>query len=179
MAELGAADLAAAREAVKLQVRIATAGEDAIVAQLARTAVSLCEAFCGQILVARAAEEVIGATRDWRRLAAEPVSAITGVDGLPAEGAAFPLAVGRYAVDIDDDGIGRVRVIDAGIAGRVRVTYAAGLAPSWAQLPPPLAQGIVCLAAHLYVHRTEAAEVAPPAAVAALWRPWRRLEVAA
>lgn len=178
-AEIGPADLAAVREAVKIQARIGTAGEDALVGQLAQTAIGLCEAFCGQLMVLRAVEEVLGVSREWRALAAMPVASITGVEGIPAEGAAFPLAAARYAIDIDADGVGRLRVIDGGIAGRVRVSYAAGLATSWRQIPAPLAQGIVCLAAHLYAHRVDATEVAPPAAVAALWRPWRRLAVAA
>lgn len=179
MAELGAADLIAARDQVKVQARIGLANEDALVTQLARTAFSLCEAFCGQALILRDAQEVIAVRSGWQRLSAAPVTAITAVDGLPGEGAAFRLPVDRYAIDIDEDGIGRVRVIDAGIAGRLRVGYAAGLAAAWADLPAPLAQGIVCLAAHLYAHRSDAAEAAPPAAVAALWRPWRRLEIGA
>jgi len=43
-------------------------------------------------------------------------------------------------------------------------------------LPEPLRQGIVRLAAHLYTVRGEA-EAPPPACVAALWRPWRRLRL--
>lgn len=41
----------------------------------------------------------------------------------------------------------------------------------WAEVAAPVAQGIVLLTAHLVEHRE--ADVAPPAAVAALWRPFR------
>jgi uncharacterized phiE125 gp8 family phage protein len=54
---------------------------------------------------------------------------------------------------------------------RVAVRYRAGLAADWAALPAPLAHGAVLLAAHLFENRD--AGRAPPAAVAALWRPYR------
>jgi hypothetical protein len=44
-------------------------------------------------------------------------------------------------------------------------------------LPAPVMQGVVLLAAHLFEHRD--ASAAPPAAVAALWRPYRRLRLLA
>jgi hypothetical protein len=40
-----------------------------------------------------------------------------------------------------------------------------------------VAQGVVLLAAHLFEHRGDGAT--PPAAVAALWRPYRRLGIGA
>ncbi|QDX27374.1 phage gp6-like head-tail connector protein [Sphingomonas suaedae] len=57
---------------------------------------------------------------------------------------------------------------------RVAVSYEAGLADNWAGLPPPVAQGVVLLAAHLF----EARGAQPPAVVTALWRPWRRMRLA-
>jgi uncharacterized phiE125 gp8 family phage protein len=177
LAELGAADLAAARDATKLYARIAGTAEDGLITALARTAIGLCEAFCGQAVILRGAVEVLNAAAEWRRLEVAPVSAITLVEGLRAEGAAFAMPVGSYAIDIDAEGVGWVRVSDPGAAGRVRVTYQAGLATAWAELPASLAQGIVRLATHLYVHRDGADDSAPPAAVSALWRPWRRVEL--
>jgi uncharacterized phiE125 gp8 family phage protein len=94
---------------------------------------------------------------------------------LPAEGAAFALPADSYAIDIDANGDGWVRVTAAGAAGRVRMTFAAGAAAGWGDLPPPIAQGVVLLAAHCLEARIEGA--APPAVVAALWRPWRRMRL--
>ena len=71
---------------------------------------------------------------------------ITAVEGLPAEGAAFTLPAESYAIDIDAEGNGWVRVTTPGAAGRVRVTYLAGLADDWDRLPEPLRQGVVRLA---------------------------------
>jgi uncharacterized phiE125 gp8 family phage protein len=179
LAELPAADIAATREAVKQFARIVQEDEDPVIDALAASALLLCESFCGQVLIARGAEEVIGAAATWTALAARPVRAIAGVDGLPAEGAVFPLPVEAYGIDIAPDGGGWVRVTQPGAAGRVRVRYEAGLASGWAQVPPPVAQGVVRLALHLFVNRDDASAAAvPPAAVAALWRPWQRLRLA-
>ena len=74
-----------------------------------------------------------------------------------------------------------MRVIAPGAAGRVAVSFTAGLAADWGALPPPLAQGVAMLIAHLFNDRDGGR--APPAAVAALLRPYRamrlRREVAA
>lgn len=177
MAALPSAALADACAAVKLYARVERAAEDALIEDLAATALLLCEAFCGRIAVAREAVEVLPCGGRWRRLGANPVRSITAVEGLPAEGATFALPVGAYAIDIDAEGVGWVRVTAPGAAGRVRVTYQAGLASGWDALPEPLRQGAVRLATHLFTHRDEAREGAPPAAVAALWRPWRRVGV--
>ena len=63
-----------------------------------------------------------------------------------------------------------------GAAGRVRVHYSAGLAAHWDGVPEALRQGIVRLAAFGYSERS--AQAAVPAAVTALWRPWRRMVIA-
>ena len=44
-------------------------------------------------------------------------------------------------------------------------------AQDWASVPAPIAHGVTMLVAHLFDHRES--DVAPPAAVAALWRPYR------
>jgi uncharacterized phiE125 gp8 family phage protein len=51
------------------------------------------------------------------------------------------------------------------------------MAPDWTGLPEALRQGVVRLAAHFYTHRTAAEDEGPPAAVTALWRPWRRMRL--
>lgn len=53
----------------------------------------------------------------------------------------------------------------------------AAAAADWAELPPGLTEGIIRFAAHLYRDRDggpgSLGTREPPAAVAALWRPWR------
>lgn len=177
MASIAVADRTAAREAVKRYARIEQTSEDGLIEDLAVTALLLCEAFCGRIALLRAGDVVLPASGSWTPLRANPVVAITAVEGLPAEGAAFALPAESYAIDIDADGTGWVRVTQPGAAGRVRVRFQAGQAPAWDGLAEPLRQGVVRLATHLFSHRDDPAEAAPPAAVAALWRPWQRLRV--
>lgn len=171
-----AAALEAARDAIKAHLRIAGDAEDALIERHAATALALGEAFAGTAWIAREWQETLSAGSAWQRLATAPVTAITAVEGLPADGAAFALAGDAYAIDIDAHGEGWVRVTEPGAAGRVRVTFDAGAAAEWDDLPPPIAQGAVLLAAHLFEGRGD--DTAPPGAVAALWRPWRRMRLA-
>lgn len=164
----------ALREA-KAYLRMAGGDEDEMLARLLAAAGAQCEAFTGKVLVARGFEETAAASAGWRRLGRGPVLAITGVEAVRADGIGVPLSAGAYAIDIDARGDGWVRVTEAGGATRVRVTYQAGLAGGWAGLPEALRQGVVRLAVDLYAHRDAEAGRAPPAAVTALWRPWRRL----
>ena len=149
--------------------------EGALLARLATAAVGLGERFLGQSMFVRGHEDVLPVSTAWQRLRAAPVIAIQGVIALPIGGMPSVLAVGGYALDIDAGGDGWVRVAAADGAGRVAVSYTAGLADGWAALPEPIAQGCVALVAHLFEHRDGVAM--PPAAVAALWRPFRRLQL--
>lgn len=170
--------LAPARDEAKAYLRIEHTDEDALLDRLMADAAALAEAFTAQQLLQRDVVETLSAGSGWQRLSSAPVRSITGVEGLPADGAAFPLPVDSYGIDIDAHGQGWVRVTNAGAAGRVSVSLSAGLAADWAGLPEPVRLGIIRLAAHLHAHRDAADDVGPPAAVAALLRPWRRLRLA-
>ncbi|MCD2325531.1 hypothetical protein LQ953_16050 [Sphingomonas sp. IC-56] len=163
--------LAAARDAAKAHLRIAGSAEDDALTAHVAAALALCEAFTGTSLVTREWQETLPADRGWRRLGTTPVVAIHSVSD--AGGVAMPAA--SYAIDLDAFGQGWVRVTAPGGTRLVRVGYRAGLAAGWDALPAPIAQGVVLLAAHLFEAR--AIGGAPPAAVAALWRPWRRVRL--
>lgn len=95
-----------------------------------------------------------------------------------ANGSRSTLAASAYIIDLDADGGGRVRVTLPGEAARLAVFVTAGLAPSWEALPDGLRHGLLRLAAHQHREReTSGAGPIPPAAVAALWRPWRRMRL--
>ena len=162
-------DRAAALAEVKAMLRLVSVEEDALIAALAETALGLAEQFIGQALIARELRDVLPVSAAWQRLAYAPVRSIGAVAAV--DGAA--LASEAYAIDIDAAGDGWVRVIDAGGAGRVAVTFVAGLADGWGAIPAPIRQGAVLLAAHLFTERDAASAV--PAAVTALWRPFRRM----
>lgn len=162
---------------VKTSLRIANGDEDALAGGLIGSAASLCEQFTGRVLLRRSFSEVIAASSAWARLQAGPVQAILGVEALALDGSVQSLASDAYAVDIDAGGAGWVRVTAPTGGARVRVRYQAGIAADWTGLPEGLRHGIVRLAAHLYTQRDRVDEAGPPAAVTALWRPWRRLRV--
>ena len=153
---------------VKAYKRIEHEAEDGLIAALVRTAAGLCEGFTGQALIAREVVETLPVSSEWRRLAITPVRSIDAVGELPVDG---------YAIDIDANGDGWVRVTQAGAVARLSVIYQAGMAAEWNGVPEALRQGIVRLVAHLHAHRDRAGDEGPPAAVAALWRPWRRMRL--
>lgn len=158
-------------------VRIETGEEEALLAGLIRTASALCEAFINQIVIARPFEQDLPASGAWARLPVTPVRSITDVATVDVGGLAIPLASDGYAVDIDFAGDGWLRVSDAALGGRIRVSGTAGMADSENEVPEPIRQGVLRLVAHLFASRDgEGGE--PPAAVTALWRPYRRMRLA-
>lgn len=165
--------------AAKAYLRVERSDEDGLIAGLVAAAAELCEAFIGGPLLVRGFSETIPAGRAWRRLTRAPVRAITLVEAIPADGAAQALPGEAYGVDIDSAGDGWVRLTAPGQARRIRIGYQAGLAGAWAELPAGLRQGILRLAAHFYTDRAAEGVRAgePPAAVTALWRPYRRIRL--
>jgi uncharacterized phiE125 gp8 family phage protein len=166
--------------AAKGFLRVERSDEDGLIGSLTEAAAELCELFTGQALLARGFVETIPASRAWQRLGRSPVRAILSVEGLAAEGAAVPMASSLYAIDIDAHGDGWVRLTGPVETRRIRVGYEAGVASAWADLPAALRHGILRLAAHFYTVRAAEGARDPepvPAAVAALWRPYRRLRL--
>jgi uncharacterized phiE125 gp8 family phage protein len=156
----------------KAYLRIGHDDDDAVIAGFIRTAMALCEAFTGQWLISRDGEARLVADGNWQRLPALPVNAISEVrDALGV------LPVAQYEIDIDAAGCGWVCASARSAASAVAVRFRAGLAPDWNGLPEPLRQGMIRLVAHLYAHRDAADAGPPPTAVAALWRPWRRMRL--
>lgn len=160
---------------IKTYARISTSAEEALLAAMTRAATDLCEKFTGRLLIARQIEETLPAARSWTRLAMGPVRSIDSVAALAPDGTATPLPSDAYAIDVDAAGDGWVRLSAPGEAKRVQVRYVAGLGEDGNAVPEALRQGIVRLAAHLHARGGEDPSAAPPAAVTALWRPWRRL----
>ena len=155
--------------------RIGTASDDAALGGLAASAIAHAEDFCGLIVFARAGTEILTACAEWTRMVATPMRSVGQVVGLPAESASFTLPAGAAHFDYDGTGDAFVRVSEPGSAGRIQVPFVAGLADDWPGCPDALRQGIVRLIAHLF---TERESDTPPAAVVALWRPWRRMRIA-
>ncbi len=163
---------------LKTWLGISTTRDDAPLTALLRASIDMCESFTGSMPIETLCEEVLSVSSGWQALQAQPVQAITAVHGIPAEGARFSLAASAYAIDLDADGSGSVLVSNPGAAGRIAVRFTAGIAPSWDSLPEALRHGILRLAAHQHREReTAGSGPIPPAAIAALWRPWRRMRL--
>lgn len=165
---LAPADRVRAVTAIKARLRVISPDEDDLIAAFAETALGLAERVTGQATIARPMSQALTKGADWQRLAARPVRSIDTV--ADADGVALP--VGAFAVDIDAEGMGWVRI---GSGQAARVTFVAGVAEDWDALPPALREGAAMLAAHLFDDRTGTNPI--PAAVGALWRPFRTLAI--
>ncbi len=136
----------------------------------------LCEAFLNRVIIARTFVEELPAAGAWSRLCNAPVMSIGSVEVLAVGESAEVLPVDSYAVDIDASGDGWVRA-QARVGGRLRISGIAGIADGPNQVPEPVRQGILRLVSHLFSCRDgDGGE--PPAAVTALWRPYRRIRLA-
>lgn len=158
-------------------LRIETGEEEALLAGLIRTASGLCESFIDQVVIARPFEADVAASCCWQRLPVTPVRSIGEVDSVAVDGTATPLAGSTYAVDIDATGDGWVRLPRPYSVTRIRVGGTAGIADDENGVPEPIRQGVLRLVAHLFTDR-DGSGGEPPAAVTALWRPYRRMRMA-
>jgi len=155
-------------------LRLGATIDDAMVAGLVRAATNICEAFIGQWLVIRAVEELLPLKNGVVQPGARPVVGIDAVTLLLPGGDEAALGNGDYRTTVGRDGTARVTVGDPRGAARVRVAYRAGIAEGANGIPEAIRQGIVRMTQHLHEAR-DGAGAAPPAAIAALWQPWRRL----
>ncbi|HET9336586.1 MAG TPA: hypothetical protein VFO12_09300 [Sphingomicrobium sp.] len=169
------AEAAVSMAEAQAYARVETGEEEALLAGLVRTASALCESFTGLVLVARPFEEVLPPGGQWQRLGLTPVRAIEEVAALAVDGSATVLPIGEYEIDIDSRGDGWVRTISGD--KKLRVRGQAGMAVEPNGVPEPLRQGILRLIAHFFTTR-DGSGGEPPAAVTALWRPYRRMRLA-
>ena len=168
----------AALAELKQWLGITTTQDDVPLTDLLRAALETCEAFTGSMPIEAGCEEMLPLSGDWQCLQSRPVQAITAVQAILANGTRSALSASAYVIELDADGGGRVMVTTPGDAARLAVGFTAGLAPSWEALPDALRHGLLRLAAHQHREReSSGAGPIPPAAVAALWRPWRRMRL--
>lgn len=169
----------AALAELKAWLGISTTRDDAELTGLIRTALELCEGFIGTMPLIAACEEVLPAIGEWQSLTTRPVQSITGVLAIDPDGSRTTLGASAFEIDIDAEGTGRVRVTTPISQSRVAVRFTAGMADGWDTLPDAIQQGLVRWAAHQHRARdSDKSITGPPASVAALWRPWRRMRIA-
>lgn len=166
----------AALAALKQWLAVTTTQEDALLLRLLASAHETCERFTGLMPLACGIEETLDPAAGRLPLSARPVRAVTGVTWLGPQGEASLLDPAAWSVRIAADGSASIQLAAPPAQGRLAVRASAGIATDWAAIPPALGDGIVRLAAHAYRSRDSVASE-PPAAVAALWRAWRRLRL--
>ena len=159
-------------------VRIETGEEEALLAGMVRSASALCEAFLNQVIIARDYSVDVAPSGQWTRLPVRPVRSIVGVQAVKPDGTTVALGADSFAIDIDAQGDGWVRFDKDPGATRVRVSGSAGMASDPNAVPEPIRHGVLRLVAHLFASRDEGVGGEVPAAVTALWRPYRRMKLA-
>lgn len=168
----------AALDELKDWLAITTTSDDATLTALLRSALELCEAFTGQIPLEALCEEILPPNTAWQKLATRPVMAVTGIDCLGSNNSRSPIPAEEYAFELDADGSAKIRLLRIGQCRRFAVRFTAGMATDWVHLPDGLRQGALRLAAYYYRQRDEVEmRPLPPAAVAALWQPWRQMRL--
>lgn len=163
---------------LKQWLGITTAHDDALLSSLLEAALDICEAFTGIMPLETQAEEILAVTGGWQALSTQPIQAITSVEAIDSDGARTTISTNDYEVELDEGGAGLIRATSPVTARRLAVRFMAGLAPDWDSLAESLRHGIMRLAAHQHRERDSSGPgPLPPASVAALWRPWRRMRL--
>ncbi len=160
-------------EDARAWLRLGAMDEDALIERLIGAVTNICEAFTGQWLVVRAGEEMLMLQHRTARLVARPIAGVDAVAAIDAGGGETMLDEADYRVDVVE-GAARVTVPGAAEGTRLRVAYRAGMAETAAEVPAAIRHGMLRMIQHLYEARDDAGRT-PPAAVAALWQPWRRV----
>lgn len=168
-----------ALDELKHWLAITTSRDDAALTALLRAALDMCEAFTGVMPLEAECEEIIAAPRDWLALAAMPVRSIASLEAIEADGTRTAVAAEDYLFNIAADGRAMLHLQRSVSQSLLAVRFTAGLAADWDSLPGAMRQGLIRLAAHLYRSRDDGeGKTIPPASIAALWQPWRRMRIA-
>ena len=162
---------------LKQWLGISRDAENPLLIGLLQTSLEFCEAFTGHIPLEVICEETLPASRQWIRLSAGPVRAITAIDLVGPDNIRSNLPISDYELEIDSDATGSVRLRTITGSDLIVAVYVAGLAANWSALPTSLKHGIIRLAAHYYQTRDKTDDDAPPAAVTALLRPWKKVRL--
>jgi len=155
---------------------ITGARDDALLVQMLHGALALCEGFTRLVPLATGFEELLPSVPGWQPLTTQPVREVLALEQVAADGTRTALTAG-YETRIDSEQHGHIRLAQPTRDTHLAVRFAAGLETDWMALPPGLAQGVIRLAAHHYRTRDSGGDAAPPAAIAALWRPFRILQL--
>ncbi|GGE40567.1 hypothetical protein GCM10011517_05280 [Actibacterium pelagium] len=183
-------DAALPVEAFKDHLRLGTGfassgSEDALLLGFLRAAMAAVEGRTGKALLLRTYQWTLTAWRDATRqaLPVAPVAVVSELRLTDSAGSEEVVAAETYRLVRDTH---RPLLEALGIAlpmvplgGEARVTFDAGFAADWTNLPADLAQAVFMLAAHYYEHRQSSGFGEPdmPYDVAKLIEPWRTVRI--
>lgn len=168
-------------------LRLGATIDDAVIAALVRTAANICEAFVGQWLIVRDGEETLPVAAAEMRLTARPVLGVESVTLLSADGSES-VAESGWRLRIAAGGAAWLSIDAAEGAADgtalARIRYRAGMAVDANGVPEAIRHGILRMMQHLHAARDgdgsdggKNGGGAPPAMIAALWQPWRRMSL--
>lgn len=163
----------AALEDLKGWLGISRPGEDTLLINLLGASAATCEAFTGQAPIEQTFEEMIPPDAGPYVLSTRPARHLVEIQQVTSDGTRLLLDPASYEFEIDASHIACITIGSAIDASRLAVSLRAGIASDWSTLPGALKQGMIRLAAFHYRDRETGRASAPPASVAALWRPWR------
>lgn len=161
----------------KAHLRIETDAEDALLAGLLRSAEAMIEAWVGQLLVRRERVDDGVGQEGVFRLSCGPVERVLSVAVADEAGDYAELSPDGWTLELLPGGRARIFLHRAGSV-RVRVTYRAGLADHWNDVPEPLRQAVVRTAAHGFTHRDSPDDQGVPPVVRQMVSAWRNLRLA-
>jgi uncharacterized phiE125 gp8 family phage protein len=165
-------------EELKRWLGISRPQEDTLLVGLLHTSLGLCEAFTRQSPLEQTVEETVASVSNIYELRSRPVKSLVTATGLSGDGTRTPLAAEAIRLTIDGAGKARLELDHDLRPEAIAVSVRAGIAQDWAALPDALRHGMIRLAAFHYRDRESGQGTAPPASVAALWRPWRLVQLA-
>lgn len=154
--------------------------DDAVVAACVTAARQACESFTGRSLISQSWQLYLDRWPEGAVvLPRPPLQTVTAINVYDSDGAATALDPGDFWVD----GAGApARLIAKSSTvlpqpgrrlGGIEITYDAGYGPGWNDVPQALRQGMLMAVADFYEHRSAETASGLPAAIAALWQPYR------
>lgn len=164
-------------EELRQWLAISTDADDPLLVNLLGAAHAMCERFTGLVPLKCEIRERFLASSLVHRLASRPIIELLDVTAMSSVYDRRLLQDADFVLELEEEGAARLELHRATDEPQVEIRFYAGLESEWSQLDQSLRHGIIRYAAHQYRERDTDGDENPPAAVAALWRPWRRLRL--
>ena len=162
---------------LKQWLAITTTSDDTLLVDLLAAAHAMCERFTGLVAYKSEVRERFAATGLEYALGAQPVLYFLDVTAIDHGLGTRLLTADEASFERTGNDSGTLKLGASIPEPQVEARYYAGLSDDWAMVEGGLRHGIIRYAAHQYRERDAGPAEAPPAAVAALWRPYRRVRL--